>query len=41
MCFGLIIFMKAYCEKGAQLRVITIAQDEAVKRHNLACLCKD
>lgn len=30
--------MKAYCGKGAQLWVIAIAQDEAVKRHNLILL---
>lgn len=41
MYVSLIIFMKSYCEKGAQLWVITIAQDEAAKRHNLACFCKD
>lgn len=33
--------MKAYCEKDAQLWVITIQHDEAVKMHNLACFCQD
>lgn len=33
----LVIVVNAYSEKDAQLWVIEIAHDEAVKRHNLAC----